>query len=304
MIGCVQMGDVGNIGIIGSGKLGKALGLCLHSYNYRIVSAMAKSHTSADWLASRIPECRVATSLQEVVNAADLVFITTPDTDIVNVSDSVTWNETHSVIQCSGSKSISVLQSANDSGAATATFHPYQTFSSNIDETNIHNLLSDATITITTDNMSLQEDLCAIAADLGARPAILKDDQRPLYHASAVLSCGALTTLLNISLEIWMSLGFSEADAMAAIYPLAQKTLNNVRTTGILNSLTGPIPRNDLETLRLHFEALLPFSKNSAAVYSLLSLVSASIEEPAQTTNPTSPAAQLIENEFIQRLFP
>jgi len=298
------MGDVGNIGIIGSGKLGKALGLCLHSYNYRLVSAMAKSHTSADWLASRIPECRVATSLQEVVNAADFVFITTPDTDIGNVSDSVTWNESHSVIQCSGSKSISVLQSANDSGAATATFHPYQTFSSNIDETNIHNLLSDATITITTDNISLQEDLCAIATRLGARPAILPDDQRPLYHASAVLSCGALTALLNISLEIWMNLGFSEADAMASIYPLAQKTLNNVRTTGVLNSLTGPIPRNDLETLRLHFEALLPFSKNSAAVYSLLSLVSAYIEGPNQTINPTSPAAQLIENEFIQRLFP
>ena len=298
------MGDVGNIGIIGSGKLGKALGLCLHSYNYRIASAMAKSHTSADWLASRIPECRVATSLQEVVNAADFVFITTPDTTIGNVSDSVTWNESHSVIQCSGSKSISVLQSASDSGAATATFHPYQTFSKNIDETNINNLLRDATITITSDNISLQGDLCTIAANLGARPAILKDDHRPLYHASAVLSCGALTALLNLSLEIWMSLGFSESEAIASIYPLAQKTLNNVRTTGALNSLTGPIPRSDLETLRLHFEALLPFSKNSAAVYSLLSLVGASINEPNKRISHTTPAVQLIENEFIQRLFP
>ncbi|MEC9309933.1 MAG: DUF2520 domain-containing protein [Chloroflexota bacterium] len=298
------MRDVGNIGIIGSGKLGKALGLCLHNYDYRIVSTIAQSYRSADWLASRIPRCKIATSPQEVVDAADFVFITTPDTTIADVTDSVTWNESHSVIQCSGSKSISVLQSASDSGAGTATFHPYQTFSQNIDETNINNLLSDATITITSDNISLQEDLCTIAANLGARPAILKDYQRPLYHASAVLSCGALTALLNLSLEIWISLGFSESDAIASIYPLAQKTLNNVRTTGTLNSLTGPIPRGDLETLRLHFEALLPFSTTSAAVYSLLSLVGASINEPNKQISHTTPAAQLIENEFIQRLFP
>jgi len=298
------MGDVGNIGIIGSGKLGKALGLCLHSYNYRIVAAMAQSHSSADWLASRIPSCKVAISPQEVVDAADLVFITTPDTAIGNISDSVTWSASHSVIQCSGSKSISVLQSANDAGAATATFHPYQTFSQNIDETNIHSLLSNVTITITSDSISLQEDLCTIAAHLGAHPAILRDEQRPLYHASAVLSCGALTALLNLSLEIWMSLGFSESDAIASIYPLAQKTLNNVRATGVSNSLTGPIPRNDLETLKLHFEALLPFSKNAAAVYSLLNLVSASINEPNETMAYSTPAVQLIENEFMQRLFP
>jgi len=298
------MGNDTNIGIIGTGRLGKALGLCLHSHNYRVVAGMSQSHKSAEWLAKRIPHSKALKSPQEIADSSDLIFITTPDSSIGAITDSVKWSSHHSVIQCGGATSISVLQSAQRFGSATATFHPYQTFSQNIDENNIHCLLHDSTITITSDNLSLLEHLWSIAENIGARPVVLQDEQRPLYHASAVLSCGALTALLSLSLEIWRSLGFSESEALKAIGHLAQTTLNNVQTNGILNSMTGPTTRNDLETLKLHFEALLPFSKNGAAVYSLLNLVATSINEPSQNHMQSSPAAQLIENEFIKRLFP
>ena len=75
-----------DIGFIGIGVLGKGLPLALAERGYRVVAAYNRSTASAQWLADRIPGCSVYTSAQESSDAADLVFITTPDSVIEDMA--------------------------------------------------------------------------------------------------------------------------------------------------------------------------------------------------------------------------
>ena len=77
------------IGFIGVGILGKGLALALAARGYRVVAAHSRSKSSADSLAGRVPDCRVFTTAQELSDAADLVFITTPDSAIGQVAAAV-----------------------------------------------------------------------------------------------------------------------------------------------------------------------------------------------------------------------
>ncbi|MCH8108473.1 MAG: DUF2520 domain-containing protein, partial [Chloroflexi bacterium] len=75
-------------------------------------------------------------------------------------------------------------------------------------------------------------------------------------HASAVLSCGYLVTLLKATIELWRSMGFTEREAIDALYPISRATLDNLAKSGADASVTGPVVRGDIDTLRSHLESL------------------------------------------------
>ena len=116
------------IGIIGAGVLGKGLALALAAKGFRIVGAYSRSASSAQWVADRVPGCRVWYTAQELAEAADLVFITTPDSAIREVAATVSWRPGQGVAHCCGAASTEILQPASDQGAITGAFHPFQTF--------------------------------------------------------------------------------------------------------------------------------------------------------------------------------
>jgi predicted short-subunit dehydrogenase-like oxidoreductase (DUF2520 family) len=95
-----------------------------------------------------------------------------------------------------------------------------------------------------------------MARRLGGRPVFISDRDRPLYHAAAVLGCGYLVGLLQAIVEVWQAMGFSPEEAVKALYPLSQVTLDSVAGRGVLASLTGPVVRGDAATVQSHLEAL------------------------------------------------
>ena len=115
------------IGIIGTGVMGKGLALALAAKGYGVVGAYSRSASSAQWVADRIPGCRVTSTAQELAGSADLVFITTPDSAIMEVAASVSWRPGQGVAHCCGAAPIELLQPAADQGAITGAFHPFQT---------------------------------------------------------------------------------------------------------------------------------------------------------------------------------
>ena len=50
--------------------------------------------------------------------------------------------------------------------------------------------------------------------------------------------------------------GFSEKEAASALYPLANNNLENVFSVGPVSAMTGPIERNDIETVRRHIASI------------------------------------------------
>jgi predicted short-subunit dehydrogenase-like oxidoreductase (DUF2520 family) len=254
-------GDNPDIGFIGAGALGKGLALALAARGYPVAAVSSRSMSSARDLADRIAAgshnkyCDALASPQEVADRCRLVFITTPDGVIGQVASQVEWRSHQGVVHCSGSESLDILGPAAGYGAATGSFHPFQTFAClDTPEQAIDRLEG---ITFSVEGQGWLRDFLEKAAEhLGGRAIFLRPEHRAIYHASAVISCGYLAALLKAAADIWGEMGVPEEEALATIIPIAKSTLLNVAHRGIEASVTGPMMRGDLATLERHLEAL------------------------------------------------
>ena len=264
------------IGFIGVGVLGKGLALALAAHNYSVVAAYSRSMSSSHWLAKRLKGSQVYATAQELAAVSDIVFITTPDSVIGDVAASVTWREGQGVVHCSGSSSIEILECARAQGALTGAFHPFQTFAGLVSPENTLARLAGVTFAVSGADW-LSQFLRDLAHDLGGQPVNIPDHFRANYHASAVLSCGYLAALLQVSVDSWRAMGFSDTEALGALLPLATATLENIRSHGIPASVTGPVVRGDAGTVSAHLEALSRTAPDAIPVYSALTLTSLAI---------------------------
>ncbi len=74
------------VGFVGAGKIGFALGLHLHRNGVRISGYTSRTEAAAAWAA----QCTDSTpfrSLQELLDASDIIFITVPDAHIAQVGE-------------------------------------------------------------------------------------------------------------------------------------------------------------------------------------------------------------------------
>ena len=258
-----------SIGFIGIGVLGKGLPLALAAQGYRVTGGHSRSAASAQWLADRIPGCRVFQTAQELSDATDLVFITTPDSVIGTVAGSVNWRGGQGVVHCCGAETTEILAPAAGHGALTGSFHPFQTFAGLHDPEDAKARLSGVTFAVSGDGW-LAEYLSGMAQDLGGSAIHVADEDRPLYHAAAVLSCGHLVALLQAAANLWQAMGVSQERAVEALYPLARATLENVAQHGLTAAATGPVIRGDTATLRTHLEALFQRAPELVPLYGSL----------------------------------
>ena len=102
----------------------------------------------------------------------------------------------------------------------------------------------------------LRQALELMASDLGGRTIHVPPEHRPLYHASAVMSCGALVALLRSAATLWQHFGIDEKTALHSLLPLARATLDNTATLDPEAATTGPVIRGDVATVRHHLQTL------------------------------------------------
>jgi len=261
------------IGFIGVGVLGKGLALALADRGYRVSACYSRRSESSQWLSERIPGCSVAASAQALADGADLVFITTPDAAIHQVCAEVSWRPDQGVVHCCGADSRSILDSAARQQARTGAFHPFQTLAGLKDPAEASARLSGVSFAVEAEGW-LADLLPQMARDLGGRPVVIPEGDRPLYHASAVLACAHLAALMQGAVTLWERMGYDSSDALGAIYPLARATLDNIFKDGVAASLTGPAIRGDAATIHLHLDALSQRATELLPVYAALTATS------------------------------
>ena len=257
------------IGFIGAGVLGSGLALALCRLDYKICAVSSRSRGSAEALAARVPGCSVCTTDQEVADDSDLVFITTPDSVITPVAASVRWRTGHEVVHCCGASGRDILQAAADQGAKTGAFHPFQTFAGLESPDQAIARLSGVTFAISAEE-GLEGFLRGLAEALDGRAVTMDDELRSLYHASAVLSCGYLVTLLQAAVGAWQAAGLTEEEGLDAVVAVSRATLENVARLGPKASVTGPLVRGDVATVRRHLSALVDTKPELAGLYAAL----------------------------------
>ncbi len=274
------------IGFIGAGTLAKALAVALKKEGYPVVAVSSKGGKSAAGLARLMDGCRTCKNNQQVADAAELVFIATPDDIIPAIAAEVKWRRGQNVVHLSGADSTAILKPAEKCGAFTGCFHPLQTFT----------VIKQANLSGITCAVEAGEPLLAIlkkmAEDLGGRWIEIQPYNKVLYHASAVFACNYLVTLVKTATDLWQGFGIPQPEAINALLPLLRGTIDNIEADGIPKCLTGPIARGDGGTVKKHVEALQAASPDLVSLYKELGL----------KTVPIATAKGSIDNKQTEEL--
>jgi len=239
------------LGFIGAGTVGSALALRLSSKGYQVVAVSSRGQTSARNLAQLIT-CRAFDNNQDVADAAELVFITTPDDVIATVASEVQWHPEQNVVHCSGADSTQILEPAKKLGAQVGVIHPLQTFASA--KQAIENM-PGSTFALEAEEPLLTK-LKEMATALEGYWIELEAKDRVVYHAAAVIACNYVVTLVKLATDLWQTFNIPTPQATQALLPLIRGTIHNIETVGIPQCLTGPIARGDTGTIKKHLEAL------------------------------------------------
>ena len=241
------------IGFLGAGTVGTALAVSLRRVGYPAVAVASRSFSSTRRLAAQVEGCRPYQNFQELADAVQLVFVTTPDDAIAQVVAALCWYPHQMVVHCSGSLSTDVLEPARQAGAAVGSFHPLQTFASTAQA--IENL-PGSTFGLEAEEGPLLEVLKGMVQALGGQSVRLRGQDKALYHAAAVLACNYFVTLVKLAADLWQAFGVPTCQSTRAMLPLLRGTLNNLERVGVPGCLTGPIARGDVGTVGKHLAAL------------------------------------------------
>ncbi|MFC2017052.1 Rossmann-like and DUF2520 domain-containing protein [Chloroflexota bacterium] len=256
------------LGFIGAGTVGTALSVRLSNRGYSVVAVSSRSQTSARNLAQAVSDCQVFDNNQGVADTAELIFITTPDDAIASVASEIQWHPGQNVVHCSGADSTDLLEPAKKSGAQVGVLHPLQTFASV--KQAIDNM-PGSTFALEAEE-PLLSTLKEMATALEGHWIELKASDKVIYHASAVIACNYMVTLIKLATDLWQTFAIPPQQATQALLPLLQGTINNIGTVGIPQCLTGPIARGDTGTIKKHLNALQKVAPALLSTYRELGL--------------------------------
>ena len=105
---------------------------------------------------------------------------------------------------------------------------------------------------------------------------IISPEHKTLYHSAAVFASNLVVGLYEESVRILLQCGFSKEEANMAINPLFIYNAQKIVSKGSLDALTGPVERNDIQTIGEH---LIVLSGQEREIYCRLSNVLADIAE-------------------------
>src|SRR6266480_4976049 len=284
------------LGFIGAGRAGTGLASTFARAGVSVVAIASRKIASARRLAKRVRGAR-ACAPQEVVDRADIVFLTVPDDAIEGLASSLRWRKGAACVHCSGAADLDVLQKAVADGALAGGFHPLHMFG----EAGDPGALAGCAIALAGSD-ALVRRLARLARALGAKPLRLPEGGRALYHAAANFSGAFVIALVRETIALWGKLGIAEADALAALLPLLRGTADNVERLGAAGGLGSAIARGDAGTIRRHLDVLAREAPDSLELYRILSLRTIPIALAKGTLKPDAAKeiAALLEKSILK----
>ena len=189
---------------------------------------------------------------------ADVLWLCVPDAAIAQVCRRLVKRvgqrslRGQIVIHSSGALSSEVLQAASEAGASVASVHPLMSF-----PTRVPVSLAGVPFAVEADASS-RRVLNALVRHIGGKPFAIGAAGKALYHAAGMLSSPLLVSHLAAAQRAAVLAGFTKNRANRLIEPIARATLDSFFRRGAAKSFSGPIARDDIETIRLHLQALEP----------------------------------------------
>ena len=258
------------VAIVGIGKVGKAIAFFTKKAGYKIETIF--TNQTATELIKETENILILKEKNWNFTQPDILFITTPDDKIENIAKKLSefnkdkWQKTL-VFHCSGAFNSELLLPLKNLGAKVGSIHPLKSFAQNIISLSE---LANVYWCVEGDKEAIDfaEKLITFTA---GKIVNVRTDKKALYHAAAVMSCGHVLALLDLSLNLLAECGIKPHQAKEILMPLIQGTINNFASQEISEALTGPFARGDFQTISHHLQAMLKLEKNDyLPIYTLL----------------------------------
>lgn len=249
--------------LVGPGRAGRAFARSWTGAGGSIV-LVAREAKGARAFGADLPRTEVHVLDDRLELAGDVVVLSVPDDAIRPLAQRLGGRVAcRFAFHFSGALGSRELASFAPAGAKLGSLHPLRAFSGTAEET-------WASVFVAVEG---EEPAARIGMKLcryvGARPHRLAAADKPLYHAAATLAAGGSASLLSLASRLWAEAGLSEGDGRSALAELAAGAVAAVERLPFDRALTGPVARRDVETVRLHREALRPWP-DQVDLYALL----------------------------------
>lgn len=247
------------VGFVGAGKVGTALGELFRSCGI-VVSGYSSLLAEDAQAAAEKTASDAYADAAEVVEASDVIFFTVPDGEISTVWKSLVASYGaaacdalfgKNVCHCSGALPAAVLSDAAEYGAKAASVHPLFAISGG---GSAQAKIGSALFTLEGDESALAT-VSALLDVCGVHHREIASSDKPLYHAAAVCASNLAVGLFASAQTMLKRCGFDADEARGALRPLFVGNCESIAERGPIDALTGPIERNDAETVVGHLMA-------------------------------------------------
>jgi predicted short-subunit dehydrogenase-like oxidoreductase (DUF2520 family) len=243
------------IAIIGGGNLASALAISLHAAGYAIDEVVSRGQRRSLQRARSLARevgASVATNNRAGLRA-EVVWFCVPDGEIASAANAVAkkahWKG-KVVLHSSGALNSDELDALRRRGAAAASVHPLMTFVRNSRPS-----LQGVAFALEGDFQAVRTAR-AIVRNLNAEPFSIRKRHKGAYHAWGMFTSPLFISLLSASECVAAAAGVPSKEAKKRMFPILRQTLANYEKLGAPQSLSGPIIRGDVETVRKHLQVL------------------------------------------------
>ncbi|MCL2087181.1 MAG: F420-dependent NADP oxidoreductase [Oscillospiraceae bacterium] len=243
------------IGFIGAGKVGFALGKHFRATSADVsdVGFYSLNPDSAKQAAEFVGGNSFS-SLEQITAESDVLFLTVPDGAIKSVWDSLKNFALNDklICHCSGALSSDIFDTIDQKGGFGYSVHPFFAISS---KTTSYQDIPKALFTVE-GSVERLETLKNLIEQTGSRVHIIQKEFKIKYHAAAVFLSNHISATAYTGCELLRECGFDDEMLMTALNTLFIEHCRAIAKRGIIKTLTGPVERNDTQTITKHIDNL------------------------------------------------
>ncbi|MGA7909256.1 MAG: Rossmann-like and DUF2520 domain-containing protein [Candidatus Sulfotelmatobacter sp.] len=247
------MAERPGITIVGAGNLASALAPALHRAGYEIDGIVTRSGVASKARAKALARAVNSAVISPAQVKSRIVWLCVPDGEIARaartLAAAIEWNG-RVALHSSGALSSHELAVLRRRGAAAGSLHPLMTFVRGSRPS-----LAGVPFAVEGDARAARTAR-AIVRKLRGQAFSIGRQEKVAYHAWGMFASPLLTVLLAVTERVAGAAGVSARAARQRMLPILAQTMTNYAALGAPGTLSGPIARGDVDTVKKHLQVL------------------------------------------------